>query len=72
MPSIEFSLALRPEEVEKVYLGVAQVHTTLADGRTLSFPSKAVRPFITHSGVHGRFRLTHQDGKFIELSKIAG
>lgn len=64
MDSLEFDLNLPTEEVLAVYRGEARtVVATLDDGRTIRFPSDALRLVVNENGVSGRFRLTFDENK---------
>ncbi len=48
------------------------VVTRAEDGRTLRFPAEQLRPFVDHSGVHGRFRIEFDNNnKLINLTRVA-
>ena len=67
-----FDLSLSSEEFLAYYRGnVRWVQVTAKNGCNLKFPANFLSPFVTRSGVHGRFLLTHtKDGKFINLRRI--
>ena len=52
------NLSLTREQLEQFYAGhVNQVWARDTRGVSIQFPLHALRPFITHAGVRGRFRL---------------
>lgn len=67
-----FDLALTDEQLMQFYKGsVAWVQATSLDGKSLRFRLIHLKPFITHTGVKGRFQITcTNDGEFISLQPI--
>jgi len=66
--SIRFRLAIPAEEYLSYYQGSAQVVVARADdNRTIRFPASAIRKFVTHEGVFGKFEIT-----FDENNKLIG
>jgi len=66
---IEVALAISAEEYLKLYQrGHAVVSARSLDGRRVQFPAQALRPWVGHSGIRGKFRIffDHQN----RLSKI--
>jgi hypothetical protein len=58
----EFQLNLSPEKVLAYYRGSArQVVVRCLDGVTIQFPASLLQPFISATGIHGRFALTCED-----------
>lgn len=52
----EVSLAIAADEYLKLYRGVASEVIAHADGGArIRFPANALKPFVTHAGVYGRF-----------------
>jgi len=50
------TLAISRADYERLYRG--QASTVIArdtQGRTLRFPALSLRPFLSHSGIHGTF-----------------
>lgn len=70
---IRFSIYISPEEMEVYYAGAATVvHAVGDDGRTVQFPARVVRPYVTHAGVSGRFVLRYDAaGRFHSIERIA-
>ncbi|MBT8149709.1 MAG: DUF2835 domain-containing protein [Gammaproteobacteria bacterium] len=55
---IRVELAISADEYLKMYRGTAkQVVATASDGRVVRFPANCLQPFVTHSGIYGRFEL---------------
>lgn len=67
-----FSLQLAPAQLRHYYQGRAGTIQVLAEcGQRLRFPAGRLRPFMTHTGVRGRFQLTvDAENRVIELKKI--
>lgn len=70
----EFSLNLSAEKCLDYYRGVAtHVVARSAEGVTLQFPASLLTPFITPSGIHGRFVMTCDEAhRGAELRRIGG
>ena len=52
------NLSLTRDQLESFYAGhVNQVWARDVRGVAIQFPLQALRPYVTHSGVRGRFRL---------------
>ena len=55
---LEFSLDISATKLEAYYRGsVREVLAYSTNGRRLRFPLSLLRPFVSHSGVQGRFRI---------------
>lgn len=53
-----FTLSISPDEYLRYYQGAARnVVAHASDGRTVRFPARELRAYVTRDGVHGRFRL---------------
>lgn len=62
MRRYEVDLCIPAAELLRYYRGAASaVVTTDRYGRRIRFPAASLRPFITRTGVHGRFRLSVDD-----------
>ncbi len=69
-----FRLALEWHDVEAYYQGrMPRIAVRAEDGRRVVFPTSALRPFLSQSGVHGRFEMRYRsdDDKLIELRRLA-
>lgn len=55
---LEFSLDISAAKLERYYRGrVRDVLAYTYDGRRVRFPLTLLRPFISHHGVQGHFRI---------------
>jgi hypothetical protein len=72
MPSYEFTLHIGPDAYLDYYRGTASVVVVdTTEGVSLQFPASFLRPFVTSSGVAGRFRIACDDRhKCLDLRKI--
>jgi hypothetical protein len=72
LEQVRFGLHISAEAMEEYYRGAAQaVHVTCDDGRTVRFPARVLRPFVTRAGVHGRFALFFDsDGRFVRIEQL--
>lgn len=65
-------LHIPEDEYLRVYRGSAR--TVLArsiDGRRISFPANILQPFVTRTGISGRFRIRFDaDGRFHSIEKL--
>lgn len=70
---IEFQLNLSKERYLAFYEGRAdQVVARAIDGRTIQFPAGAIRQFLTHEGIQGRFVIHFDDNnKLVGIKKIS-
>lgn len=71
--SVEFYLSISSEEYLKYYRGqVKWVAVTATNGLKVRFPVNLLNPYITRSGVKGRFILKYLTcGKAVSLDKIS-
>ncbi|WP_428606005.1 DUF2835 domain-containing protein [Sedimenticola sp.] len=67
-----FQLNLSAERFLHYYRGAARAVIVQAeDGRTIQLPANRLRPFVTASGIVGRFELTlDAQNKLIDLRRI--
>lgn len=67
-----FQLAISAETFLHYYRGAARAVIVQAeDGRTIQLPANSLRPFVTASGVVGRFELILDDhNKLVELRRL--
>lgn len=70
--SIRFRLTISADDYLAYYQGQARdVLARAEDGRSLRFPAGALQPFVSHSGIHGRFELCFdQNRKLIGIKRI--
>jgi len=48
-----------------------RVQARSTDGRIIELPASKLRPFVGHSGVNGRFRLTlDNDNKLLSIERV--
>lgn len=67
-----FQLNLSAQEYLPYYRGqVSALIVQADDGRTIQLPANSLRPFVTASGIAGRFELTLDDNnKLIHLRRL--
>ncbi|RXJ74391.1 hypothetical protein CS022_04390 [Veronia nyctiphanis] len=67
-----FTVRISYAEYMQYYSGAASTVIVKTDaGHTLQLPAEKFRPFLTHSGIRGRFRLTADENKrFKQLELI--
>ncbi len=59
MQRIRFSLDISRDRYQAYYQGaVRSVQVIADDGRSIRFPASALRPFLDHQGVRGRFEIS--------------
>jgi hypothetical protein len=69
---ITFSLNISADELLRYYQGVASMVVARSlDGRTVRFPASRLRPFMTTTGIQGRFTISFDDQhKFLEMRRL--
>lgn len=74
MPELRVPLTIPADEYEQYYRGAAKVViATSSDGRRVQFPANVLRPFLTHSGIHGEFILVFDHNfKFVAIHRVDG
>ena len=74
MPDHHFTFRLNfsSAQVMALYQGqIRRVSVISEQGLRIEFEASHLRPFISHSGVQGRFRLrTDENHRFIDLARI--
>ena len=72
MPEVRLILTISSHKYLAYYKGVSDtVFTRAVDARTVKFPARVLRPFLTHDGIDGEFVIkfnTHH--KFIGIRKL--
>lgn len=70
--SIRFRLSISAEDYLAYYQGSARVVIARSeDNKTVQFPASAIRKFVTHDGIYGRFEMTFDESnKFIAIQSI--
>ncbi len=59
MQKVTVQLNISPERFQAYYQGVVEnVVATTSDGRTVQFPARVLRPFLSYQGVQGTFEIT--------------
>lgn len=73
MPAMVVNLVIQAEEYQRMYMGTARtVSTVSVDGRSVSFPANILRPFVTHTGVAGRFMIRFtSDNRFESIERLS-
>lgn len=66
------NLLITPDEYQRLYQGVVRdVLAQSIDGRRVRFPAAILRPYVTHSGISGRFRIVFDEqNRFQAIEKI--
>ncbi len=69
---IAFSLSIDREQWLHFYSGHASaVRIVTENGKSLQLPASALRPFILHDGVHGRFEINFdQYNKLLSIDRL--
>ena len=69
---VRFSLRIAPEQMEEYYRGaVDKVAAVAEDGRTIYFPARVLRSFVTHAGVVGSFVMRYDSrGRFHSMERV--
>lgn len=72
MNELIFNLHITPEQYQAYYQGSARTISVKTEtGHSLKFPANAVQKFITHEGVHGRFKITFdENNKLVSVSRL--
>jgi hypothetical protein len=59
MQTVTVRLEISPERFQAYYQGVVEyVVARSTDGRTIQFPARVLRPFISYQGIQGTFEIT--------------
>lgn len=72
MNELIVDLNISAAEYEKFYRqGDIGVLARARDGRRVRFPADSLRRFVTHSGIHGSFRIRYgADGRLQTLERL--
>ncbi len=67
-----FKLQISQQQYLQYYQGTANaVRVVSESGQKIQFPAIRLRPFLTHTGIHGRFCLTiDNNNRFVNLQKL--
>lgn len=72
MRYFNFSINISSLDFLPYYEGrVRDIVVTSDQGLRVQFPAMHLRPFLTRSGISGRFCLQTNQGKFVSLTKIS-
>jgi hypothetical protein len=59
MQTVTVRLRISPERFQAYYQGVVEnVVAQSTDGRTIQFPARVLRPFLSYQGIQGTFEIT--------------
>ncbi|MDT8406454.1 MAG: DUF2835 domain-containing protein [Methylococcales bacterium] len=69
---IRFAIRISYEQFARVYQGAAKtVQIKAEDGRQVRLPAEKLKPFLTHTGIQGRFELRlDENHKFLAIHKL--
>lgn len=72
MHTVIIDLTIGADEYLKQYQHASAVVATHSrDGRSVRFPANILRPFVTHTGIKGTFKIQFDDaGKFNGIEKV--
>ena len=72
MHTVIIDIVITADEYLKQYQHVSAVVATHSrDGRSVRFPANILRPFVTHAGIKGAFKIQFNDaGKFSGIEKM--
>ncbi|MEA3545750.1 MAG: DUF2835 domain-containing protein [Thermodesulfobacteriota bacterium] len=69
-----FRLQISQQQFLRYYQGSARSVQVVSEcGKRLHFPAVRLRPFLSHTGISGRFLLTiDSNNRFIDLQQLTG
>lgn len=72
MSALVVNLVIEAEEYQRMYTGTARhVSCRSVDGRRVQFPANILRPFVTRTGIQGRFLIRFNDeNRFESIEKL--
>lgn len=72
LQTIVVNLAIPAEEYQRLYQGVVRdVLAQSVDGRRIRFPAAILRPYVTRTGIYGRFRIVFDEqNRFNTIEKL--
>jgi hypothetical protein len=72
LKKISFGLSINYEDYLSFYQGLAsRVRLRADNGQIIVFPASRLKPFLDHTGVHGRFLITYDEhNKFVSLERL--
>jgi len=67
-----FRLQISQQQYLQYYQGTANAVQAVSEcGKRLKFPAVRLRPFLSHTGINGRFLLTvDRNNRFIDLQQL--
>lgn len=73
MQKVTVRLNISPERFQAYYQGVVEhVVATTIDGRTVKFPARVLRPFLSYQGIQGTFDIAFDANmKFQSICRTA-
>ena len=72
MNRLTVDLNISSDEYQKLYQGVARdVVVSARDGRSVRFPARILRPYLSHAGIKGTFVIEFDDNnKFQSVQRL--
>ena len=72
MKHVIVSLSISAEEFQRLYQGAARDVVAFDDQRQrIKFPANILVPFVTHSGIRGRFQINFgDDNRFHSIQQV--
>jgi len=72
MKHVTVALAISADDFQRLYQGSARDVVALDDQRRrIKFPANILVPFVTHSGIHGRFQINFDDAnRFASIERV--
>lgn len=62
MQTVVVNLSIPADEYQRLYQGVVRdVLARSVDGRRIRFPAAILRPYVTHTGISGRFQIAFDE-----------
>ena len=72
MQTVTVRLKISPERFQAYYQGVVEyVVARSIDGRTVQFPARVLRPFISYQGIEGTFEITFDASMKFQSIRLA-
>lgn len=73
MQTVTVQLNISPERFQAYYQGIVEsVVATTKDGRTVQFPARVLRPFLSYQGVQGTFEIVFDTKLKFQAIRRAG
>lgn len=74
MQKVTVPLRISARRFQAYYEGTAEFVVAQADdGRTVQFPARVLRPFLTYRGIEGTFEITFtSQQKFLSIKQVHG